>query len=359
MLLTPMRISKGFLNASLSKVPNTMKKLNSFLNHTLLPQLDLKADLDESGTLEAVKRNIEFKGASLWSLIFAMLIASIGLNVNSTAVIIGAMLISPLMGPIVGAGVSLGVNDFDLFKKSIKSLARASCFGIGASTLYFLISPLSAAQSELLARTQPTIYDVLIAICGGATGIIASSRKEKNFNAISGVAIATALMPPLCTIGYGISRGEPRYFVGALYLFLINAVFICLASFAFVKLLRFKRRVYLDIKIEKKVTQIITLIIFLILLPSIYTSYKMLDELVFQTEANRFISNNFKFSETKIIETKLVSTEGIRSIDITLIGRPLTSDEETALHALMNTSKLRGTTLNIHHLKTQQQIPSN
>ena len=169
---------------------------------------------DELETIDTISKGIEFKGTNLWVLIFATFIASLGLNTNSTAVIIGAMLISPLMGPIMGFGVGLGISDFDMIKRSFRNFATATIFSVITSSIYFMISPISEAQSELLARTQPTVYDVLIAFFGGLAGIIASSTKSKG-NVIPGVAIATALMPPLCTAGYGIATGNLYYFFGA------------------------------------------------------------------------------------------------------------------------------------------------
>ena len=172
---------------------------------------------DELDTIESIKKGVEFKGTNLWVLIFATFVASLGLNTNSTAVIIGAMLISPLMGPIMGFGLGLGISDFELIKRSFRNFATATIFSVITSTLYFLISPISEAQSELLARTQPTVYDVLIAFFGGLAGIVASSTKSKG-NVIPGVAIATALMPPLCTAGFGLASGNLYYFFGAFYL---------------------------------------------------------------------------------------------------------------------------------------------
>lgn len=190
---------------------------------------------DELETIESIRKGIEFKGTNLWVLIFATFVASLGLNTNSTAVIIGAMLISPLMGPIMGFGLGLGISDFDLIKRSFRNFATATVFSVITSTLFFLISPISEAQSELLARTQPTVYDVLIAFFGGLAGIVASSTKSKG-NVIPGVAIATALMPPLCTAGFGLASGNLYYFFGAFYLYFINTVFISLATYVVVRL---------------------------------------------------------------------------------------------------------------------------
>ncbi|MGF1925296.1 MAG: TIGR00341 family protein, partial [Bacteroidia bacterium] len=181
---------------------------------------------EENDIVESIRRNVEFRGANLWTLIFAVFIASIGLNVNSTAVIIGAMLVSPLMGPIMGIGLGVGTNDFELVKKGLRNLTIATVFSIATSTLYFYITPLHDASSELLARTSPSIWDVFIAGFGGLAGIVAATRREKS-NVIPGVAIATALMPPLCTAGYGIASGNLYFFLGAIYLYFINSVFIC------------------------------------------------------------------------------------------------------------------------------------
>ncbi len=203
---------------------------------------------DELETIDTISKGIEFKGTNLWVLIFATFIASLGLNTNSTAVIIGAMLISPLMGPIMGFGVGLGISDFDMIKRSFRNFATATIFSVITSSIYFMISPISEAQSELLARTQPTVYDVLIAFFGGLAGIIASSTKSKG-NVIPGVAIATALMPPLCTAGYGIATGNLYYFFGAFYLFFINTVFISVATYLVVRVLKYPK---IYIKIVKR-----------------------------------------------------------------------------------------------------------
>ena len=225
-------------------VPPSEKRLFALLGHFIRDRFNLETDkADELETIEYIRKNVEFKGPNLWILIFAIFIASIGLNVNSTAVIIGAMLISPLMGPILGIGTGAAINDLDLLKKAFNNLAIATLFGVATSTIYFSISPLSDAQSELLARTNPTIWDVLIAFFGGLAGIVAGSRKEKS-NAVPGVAIATALMPPLCTAGYGLATGNLYYFLGAFYLYFINGVFISVATYLIVRLLRYPCLLY-------------------------------------------------------------------------------------------------------------------
>ena len=204
--------------------------INSILNQ-IKSQFYVMQDMeDEKEIVEQITSGVSFKGANLWVLIFAIFIASLGLNVNSTAVIIGAMLISPLMGPIIGMGLATGINDFALLRRAAKNFGIATVISILTATIYFLITPLGEAQSELLARTSPTIYDVLIATFGGAAGILALCTKGKG-NVIPGVAIATALMPPLCTAGYGLATGHFLYFLGAFYLFFINTVFISLSTY--------------------------------------------------------------------------------------------------------------------------------
>jgi len=196
-----------------------MKEILTAISRFIKDRFSLDEDkADEALIIESIDRNVHFKGTNLWTLIFAILIASIGLNVNSTAVIIGAMLISPLMGPIMGIGLGIGIIDFDLMKRGIKNLMIAALLSIITSFLYFSLSPLHEARTEILARTTPSIWDVLIAFFGGMAGIIAGTRKEKS-NILPGVAIATALMPPLCTAGFGLATGEVYYFFGAIYLF--------------------------------------------------------------------------------------------------------------------------------------------
>lgn len=239
---------------------------------------------------QEILKGIAFKGTNLWILIFAIFVASVGLNMNSTAVIIGAMLISPLMGPINGMGYSIATYDFELFKLSVKNFTFAVITSLVTSTLYFALSPVSTAQSELLARTSPTIYDVLIALFGGLAGIIAITSKNKG-NVIPGVAIATALMPPLCTAGYGLATLQPQFFFGAFYLFSINTIFIALAALWVSQLLNFPIRTILDKKRKKNVNQIITFVILIVLLPSFYFGYQLVLQEKFTQNANKFIAN--------------------------------------------------------------------
>ncbi|MDD2411626.1 MAG: TIGR00341 family protein [Bacteroidales bacterium] len=239
---------------------------------------------------ETISKDIIFKGTNLWILIFAIIVASVGLNMNSTAVIIGAMLISPLMGPINGMGYSIATYNFPLFRKSLKNFAFAVGTSLVASMTYFALSPISTAHSELLARTSPTIYDVLIALFGGLAGIVAITSKQKG-NVIPGVAIATALMPPLCTAGYGLATGQFYFFFGAFYLFTINTVFIAISSVAISQILKFPIRTIVDEKQKKKINRWISFVIALIFIPSVYFGYKLVKDEQFNENVTMFISN--------------------------------------------------------------------
>ncbi|MEY2950414.1 MAG: TIGR00341 family protein [Saprospiraceae bacterium] len=280
--------------------------------------------VDDLVTIEDIRKNVEFKGANLYILIFAILVASVGLNVNSTAVVIGAMLISPLMGPIMGMGLAAGINDFDLLKKSLKNIGLASLISILTSSLYFFFTPLDIAQSELLARTEPSIWDVLIALFGGLAGIVAGSRKEKS-NAIPGVAIATALMPPLCTAGYGIATGNLAYFFGAFYLFFINSVFISLSTYLIVRFMRFPKREFLDPLREKRVRTYITVFIIVTIAPSIYLAYNIVTRTLWEESVNQYLRVEFDMPGTQIISSELTFLPDSSVVEVTLIGEKLSS----------------------------------
>ncbi len=289
----------------------------------------LKEDkANEAETVAGIKKAVEFKGINVWILIFAIFVASIGLNVNSAAVIIGAMLISPLMGPIMGVGLSLGIYDFDLFTKSLKNLTVMVILSILTSSLYFLISPLHEAQSELIARTSPTIWDVIIAFFGGLAGIVAGSSKEKG-NAIPGVAIATALMPPLCTAGYGLASGNWHFFFGGFYLFFINTIFIALTTYLVVRMLRFRKKEFLDEAKEKRVTIFIPMIALLTIIPSIFLAINLVRDSVRQTNVKRFLKTEIDYNRNQIISTD-IRDGGISKVDtlvIFLLGKHLDNDE--------------------------------
>lgn len=274
---------------------------------------------NELETIESIRKGVEFKGTNLWVLIFAIFIASLGLNMNSTAVIIGAMLISPLMGPIMGFGLGLGMADFDLIKSAFRNFGTATLFSVITSTLYFLISPISEAQSELLARTTPTVYDVLIAFFGGLAGIVAGSTKNKG-NVIPGVAIATALMPPLCTAGYGLATRNMYYFFGAFYLYFINTVFISLATYLVVRLLKYPKKELLDKQREKRVTRYVGIIVFFTIVPSLFLSYNLIRSTYFNDRVRAFITQELDFPNTQILSKTITDTRDKREIKVLLIG---------------------------------------
>lgn len=302
------------------------KRLLVTLSQFVRERFNLESDkADEHETLEYIRKGVEFKGTNLWILIFAIFIASIGLNVNSTAVIIGAMLISPLMGPILGIGTGVAINDLDLLKKSFNNLMIATLFSVATSTLYFAISPLSTAQSELLARTNPTIWDVLIAFFGGLAGIVAGSRKEKS-NAIPGVAIATALMPPLCTAGFGLASGNMYYFLGAFYLYFINSVFISLATYIIVRFLKYPKKEFVDHARERKVKTWITFFVIITIIPSTYLAYQTVKHSFFERNAVSFISQELNFDNTKVISRDLRYDSKNPVIEVTLFGEPVSED---------------------------------
>ena len=280
--------------------------------------LDLKKDKDnELATVDSIRKGVEFKGANLWILIFAIFMASLGLNVNSTAVIIGAMLISPLMGPIMGVGLSVGLNDFELMKRSLKSFLITTAFSVTTATIFFLLAPIAGSQSELLARTSPTIYDVFIALFGGLAGVVALSTKEKG-NVIPGVAIATALMPPLCTAGYGLASGNLIYFLGAFYLYFINSVFISLATFLGVRVMHFQRKEFVDKTREKTVRKYIVLIVVLTMCPAVYLTFGIIKSTFYEAAANRFINDQLSFENTQVLDKKISYDH--KEVRVVLIG---------------------------------------
>lgn len=284
-------------------------------------------ELDTDGAAQRIKSGIWFRGPNVWILAFSIVIASVGLNVNSTAVIIGAMLISPLMGPIIGVGLSLGTNDVDLLKSAGKNLLVMVLISLVASALFFILSPLSLVNpTELEARTSPTIYDVLIALFGGLAGILENSRKERG-TVLSGVAIATALMPPLCTAGYGLAHWNLHFFFGAMYLFIINSVFIALATYMMVKYLRFKTVTGIDLATAKKRRNMISAILMIVLIPSIWSAFIMIRENNFERNVQSIMdSDRLVGPRTYISEYRIQG----RNVEFMLAGEPLSDSVKTA-----------------------------
>ena len=301
------------------------------LYHNLREKLsnifDLKGDKNSPDqTYNAIASGISFRGTNLWILICAIFIASLGLNMNSIPVIIGAMLISPLMGPIMGLGLGLGVRDFDLIKQSVKNLGVATLFGMLTSCVYFLISPIDEARSELLARTNPTIYDVMIAFFGGMAGIIATGSREKG-NVIPGVAIATALMPPLCTSGYGLATGQFNFFFGAIYLYMINCVYICIATWIGIRILKIPKKITVEDDSKKRLIRWVYFLTFVTAMPSVYLTYKIIRENITQAQVSSFVSQQFNFTSTQVLKKEIVEgKDKKKTLDLTLIGQIVPQD---------------------------------
>lgn len=309
---------------------------------------------DQSGFDEIdqnIREGIEIRGTNLWVLMLAIFIASIGLDVNSTAVIIGAMLISPLMGPIMGIGYGAGINDYLLIKKALGNLLISISIALFTSTAYFLASPLSVVQSELLARTTPTIWDVLIALFGGLAGIIASTRKEKS-NVIPGVAIATALMPPLCTAGYGIANQSTEIFLGAFYLFFINGVFIAFATLLLVSYIDPPHKRFVSAEQERKVKRYIYTVVLATVLPSIYLAYGLVTREVFNSRANEFIKHELVFESSFIAKQKVAPDT--QAIEITLVGKKVGDEILSALPRKLTHYQIPNAKLTIHQVANKE-----
>lgn len=288
---------------------------------------DIRTDkVSEADTIANIKADASFRGANLWVLVFAIFIASLGLNVNSTAVIIGAMLISPLMGPIVGMGLSVGINDLGLLKTSAKNYVVATIISVLTATIYFLLSPYSEAQSELLARTSPTLYDVMIAFFGGSAGILAIATGGKG-NVIPGVAIATALMPPLCTAGYGIATGQWLFFLGAFYLFFINTVFISLATYLGVRLMNFQ--VYHEVSPERtsRTQRILMAVVLLTMVPAGIMTFSLVRQSLFNQNVVRFVDTELSWSGTQIISQQV--DRDSRTLSVAVIGHEVEDEKIT------------------------------
>ena len=288
---------------------------------------NLHEHMDTADAAERIKKAIWFRGPNVYILAFSIIIASVGLNVNSTAVIIGAMLISPLMGPIIGMGMALGTNDTLLLRDSLRNLLVMVFISLVVSTLFFLLSPLSLLNpTELEARTSPTIYDVLIAFFGGLAGIFENSRKERG-TVLSGVAIATALMPPLCTAGYGLAHWNAHYFIGAMYLFLINGVFIIMATYFMVKYLRFKTVAGIDEKTARIRRNWITAVMVVMIAPSLYTAFTLVVDNNFERKVEAFVTQNRIVGSSYIYDYDIVKEKGKRMVELYVAGETPDNDQ--------------------------------
>ena len=291
--------------------------------------LNLTNDVDIPSAIEDIRSNIPFRGPNVYILFVAIIIASVGLNVNSIPVIIGAMLISPLMGPITGLGLGLGTNDRELVLFSIKNLLVMVGISLLAATLYFILTPLEIDNpTELLARTRPTIYDVFIALFGGLAGVLETARKEKG-TVLSGVAIATALMPPLCTVGYGIANLSWQYTIGALFLFSINCIFIAMAAYLMAKFLKFPVKT-----VEQHRTRYFILsyaLVILLAATSIFTGYHVIRENDFTKMANRFVKKNQNIGKTYIYDSQVNIDSKPYMLELRLAGETLNEDTKEML----------------------------
>ena len=316
-------------------------KVSSFMRKLL----DLREGAEEKRVIiENVKDDGDFSSARFWTLVFAIGIASVGLNINSIPVVIGAMLISPLMGPIVSMGLALSINDWGLLRRSFRNMLILTGISIGISALYFAVSPITNAQSELLARTQPTIFDVLIAVFGGLAGFIGVSRAKHN-NVIPGVAIATALMPPLCTVGYGIGTLQIQFVYGAFYLFLINSIFICLSSFLVASYLKLPKREYPDEAKKKRVNRITTAIIIVTILPAAYTAYTFVQQNNFNQHSEAFIQRVFVEKGHVVIYENIEYTQTERKIELAFLAEHFTEEQIEGFRDRLVDFNLGGTSL--------------
>jgi uncharacterized hydrophobic protein (TIGR00271 family) len=288
------KIQEESLENSKSALKQGARGFFSSLKLFLFDLLDFRHDTDREATISAIKADISIKGATAWILICSIFVCSVGLNANSTAVVIGAMLISPLMGPILGVGLSIATNDIDTLKKSLINLGTMLVLSLFTAFLFFRFFPLHTATSELLGRVEPDIRDVLIAFFGGSALIIARTKKGTVATVIFGVAIATALMPPLCTAGYGLSQGNWEYFRGAMLLFIINTIFIALATFLLLKFLRFPMVTYANSKRRRNIARIAAIVAFTLTLYAGWTFYNALKESKYDIEYKTFIESEIK-----------------------------------------------------------------
>lgn len=325
---------------SKEQFPRYFNDLKSYFN--------VSADLEPQADTEAsIRSGVSFKGSQLLILVFAIFVASLGLNTDNVAVIIGAMLISPLMGPIIGMGLGIGISDYVLLQRGLKNILMAVLGSIVASAVYFLISPQYEDGSQLLARTSPSIYDVFIALFGGGAGIVSLACRNKG-QVLPGVAIATSLMPPLCTAGYGLATLQPHFFFGALYLFFTNMVFILFATWIGVKMMRFKPVVQKDEKKARRVQTVVTAIVTVTIGLSAYLTVNMIRSNIFMVNATQFVNKEMVFPNTQVLSHKEYMKDGRRYIDVTLIGEALPKDSlQLAMLHKLDSVGLGGTILTI------------
>lgn len=312
-----------------------------FVKHRVLERFTLGADAASQEEINSnIQKGIMIRGTNLWVLIFAIFIASLGLNTNSTAVIIGAMLISPLMGPIIGMGYSMGVFDFALLKESLRNFLIMIVVSLVTSAIFFTLPLITSTQSELLARTQPTTYDILIALFGGLAGMVAQTRKDRTGTVIPGVAIATALMPPLCTVGYGLATFQFKFMLGALYLFTINSIFIALASFIVTRVMKFKMIGEIEEHRLKRLKNLMIFIIVLITLPSVLIAISIIQRSSFEANYKHFVEEAFNYDNTFVVESSAQYNPGRKKqsvIEVRLFGESLSDNVINNIRSQMST----------------------
>lgn len=322
------------------RIKDFCKELGSYFN--VAGDLESQQDVEQS-----IRSGVDFKGSQLLVLIFAILVASLGLNTDSAPVVIGAMLISPLMGPIIGMGLGIGIADYGLLTRSFKNISMAVLASLAASAIYFLISPQYEGSSQLLARTSPSIYDVFVALFGGAAGFVSIACRNKG-QVMPGVAIATSLMPPLCTAGYGLATWQMNFFLGALYLFFTNMVFILFATWIGVKILKYKGVVYQNTGRSKRVQVFVTIVVFCTVGVSCFLTYQMIRKNIFLAKAQAFVEQEMVFPNTQVLNHKEYMSGGRRYIDVTLIGTALPKDSlQLAMMNKLDSVGLGGTILQI------------
>jgi len=337
--------SKENPNSNNQETNNDFRTVWAIIKQFLFEILSIRADTDQKGTIEDIKENISMKGHTAWVLVFSILIASIGLNVSSTAVVIGAMLISPLMGPILGVGVSIGINDIDTLRRSLINLGVMVGLSLSTSFVFFLIPIFRNETPELLARTAPDVRDVFIAIAGGLALIIALSRRSKQTNTIAGVAIATALMPPLCTAGYGLATWNLAYFGGAMFLFTINTIFIALAAFVIVKFLKFPVVKYLNSTKRRRIAQTASTVAIIVFAASIYMFFNLFKQNQFKQAARQLIKD-LKSDGISIIDERDKNIDyNNKKVTIFIYGNKLNKEERNKWKAKLPQYGLAGTSL--------------
>ncbi|MCH5228488.1 MAG: TIGR00341 family protein [Muribaculaceae bacterium] len=314
----------------------------------LLSYFNVANDLESQQDVEqSIRSGVDFKGSQLLVLIFAILVASLGLNTDSIPVVIGAMLISPLMGPIIGMGLGIGIADYELLRRSFKNISMAVLGSLAASAIYFLISPQYEGSSQLLARTSPSIYDVFVALFGGGAGFVGLAARNKG-QVMPGVAIATSLMPPLCTAGYGLATMQMHFFLGALYLFFTNMVFILFATWIGVKILKYKAVVYQNTSRNRRVQTFVTIVVFCTVGVSCFLTYQMIRKNLFLAKAQAFVEQQMVFPNTQVLSHKEYMEGGKKYIDVTLIGTALPKDSlQLAMINKLDSLGLGGTILQI------------